>query len=108
MKIAFLVRRPAEEGPSITRDVAQLLRAWRAGVDLIKLDPPARQPRRHPAGARCLRAADRDRCFAQRGRHPGAAGARCVNLTITSARNGTRRDEVMTAVAIGPGPAGIP
>jgi hypothetical protein len=38
MKIAFLVRRPAEEGRSITPDVVQLLRDWRAEGDLIHLD----------------------------------------------------------------------
>jgi ribosomal protein S6--L-glutamate ligase len=38
MKIAFLMRRPAEEGRSITTDVVQLLRDWRATVDLIHLD----------------------------------------------------------------------
>lgn len=85
MKIAFLVRRPAEEGLSITPDAVQLLRAWRAGVDLIKLDPRPRSL----AGIRpehdvyvlrtvtdaSLSVAD----ILER------QGARCVNLTITSA-----------------------
>jgi ribosomal protein S6--L-glutamate ligase len=38
MRIAFLMRRPADNGRSVTTDTVQLLREWRATVDLIHPD----------------------------------------------------------------------
>jgi ribosomal protein S6--L-glutamate ligase len=38
MRIAFLMRRPADNGRSVTTDTVRLLREWRATVDLIHPD----------------------------------------------------------------------
>ncbi|MFD1211815.1 RimK family alpha-L-glutamate ligase [Arthrobacter sp. GCM10027362] len=103
MKVAFLMRRPADDGRSITTEVVRLLRDWRATVDLIHVDTsPGRLADLHPEHDLYVLRTVTDASLSLAGILE-RQGARCVNPVSVSQ---TCRDKALVAALLGG--AGVP